>query len=315
VTEAEIGVMQAWIQHDVFYSTARNAAIPMLLPNDFSLASPSTLAYARRKFGLDSSQMKNLTVDCARDLLQRMFPAMQRTEGKYYNGALYSLIPRTGCHILSRRSTDRPVKICVSHEDGRKSEIRFESVAYNTGLLDALVSLIDALPTQGNARRQRLDAGHMHALGYRSSTGRQYAPTRNPDIKLKVKTFATLAALQLRVSMPDVHAEIRANTSIRDLDDMGGSIAASATIYPTLNFENSAHFDPRDKSKTWAVWANPASDANNWFFVFPDLSINNSQGVAFKLFHGASMAWDGRIHRHCTSVAEGNQRYSCGLVA
>ena len=85
------------------------------------------------------------------------------------------------------------------------------------------------------------------------------------------------------------------------------------------NLGNASHFDYKDKSISISLWAEtkPGS-SHNWYFILPNLSINDLDGVVITLKHGAVISWDGRIYRHCTSVTDGvgesendNHVYGC----
>jgi carnitine O-acetyltransferase len=295
---------------------APDNAIPLLLPSDFSQSPLDIKTFARQKLGLGSKDLKDVKPEHAIKLLEPMNCGFKRKPSKYYRSVFYRQIREAGCYIIDARSFDAPVRVSVSLPDGKTTDINVESAAHNKLLLKALVSLVEALPRQGNARRHRCEGGQMFALGKRTPTSEVYAPTTNPEIATKMSGFSRKAARQMRLSMRHAFDDIRINSSYHHTKEMGGLIGAGTAIYPTKNFASSAHIDPRDTSLTWCVWAHTGSAPDDWFFVFPDVSIGGSKGVAFKLAHGTMMSWDGRLVRHCTSIStsKGN-RYSCGFVA
>jgi hypothetical protein len=85
----------------------------------------------------------------------------------------------------------------------------------------------------------------------------------------------------------------------------GTQYGAGTCRFVSRGLVNSLHADLKDKSCTYAILSDPEGiKAEHWYFVFPNLSINGSTGVGFKLFHGAVVSWDGRLLRHCTSAPE-----------
>jgi hypothetical protein len=73
------------------------------------------------------------------------------------------------------------------------------------------------------------------------------------------------------------------------------------TLYTTINYTNSAHWDFAGVSYTLLSGYTLVSSPMSCIFIFLDLCINRSQGVAFTLFRRAAISWDGRILHHCTS--------------
>ena len=65
------------------------------------------------------------------------------------------------------------------------------------------------------------------------------------------------------------------------------------------NLANSSHCDVFDFSRGWAGWVKRdprAPDPERWALLFPDV------GLVIHLCDGVCVSWDGRVHRHCTSV-------------
>jgi hypothetical protein len=73
----------------------------------------------------------------------------------------------------------------------------------------------------------------------------------------------------------------------------------------SANLGNAAHIDVNDKSRTYAVFCQNrfCPEVKGWYLLFPTLSYKGSNGTAIRLYHGAAVSWDGRILRHCTSIA------------
>jgi hypothetical protein len=98
---------------------------------------------------------------------------------------------------------------------------------------------------------------------------------------------------------------------------MGGITSPSCSMDVSCNLGNSSHYDIGDGSVGFSVWVelNPGK-AENWYFILPNVLVNVSgityHGIAIKLYHGLSIAWDGRVVRHATSITEvGNKTNGC----
>ena len=94
---------------------------------------------------------------------------------------------------------------------------------------------------------------------------------------------------------------------------MGGVEAPSCSMDVSCNLGNATHFDVTDGSVGYSIWVElEPNTASNWYFVLPNVLIRNNDvsysGVAIKLFHGVSIAWDGRMIRHGTSLTETNSK-------
>ena len=70
---------------------------------------------------------------------------------------------------------------------------------------------------------------------------------------------------------------------------------------------NSSHIDSGDESVGIATWVEEICDrAQNWFFLLPSTTLTDdpSKAVVIKLSHGLTIAWDGKVLHHCTSVTD-----------
>jgi hypothetical protein len=88
------------------------------------------------------------------------------------------------------------------------------------------------------------------------------------------------------------------------------SATATATVELVATDEDSA-----DASRSTAFWVEEEpGGAKNWWFIFPDVSIDGSKGVVIKLFHGIGISWDGSKIKHCSSITDtgdNNNVYGC----
>jgi hypothetical protein len=86
----------------------------------------------------------------------------------------------------------------------------------------------------------------------------------------------------------------------------------------SIDLANASHYDVHDASYGYSIWTEKKpGTATNWYFVLPNMipliKGNQTNGIAVKLSHGTIISWDGRIHRHCTSITNtGNQNHAYG---
>ena len=73
---------------------------------------------------------------------------------------------------------------------------------------------------------------------------------------------------------------------------------------------NVAHIDKGDACPGMATWVETIpGKATDWYFVLPNVVLDGrpnktARGTIIKLQHGVSIAWDGRILHHCSTVRE-----------
>jgi hypothetical protein len=213
------------------------------------------------------------------------------------------------------------VDIVITLADGTESLVQIGSAATEKGMLNAIVDLGKVLPTTGNARRGVGDVGHMHALGYRSTvSGTVYAATLKPEIADAMEVASSSVGKYMKKKWPLEYNDIRRkeklkSSDLQSLKQMGGKDGPGNVIMMSKNLGNSSHFDIADKSRSFGIWVEEQpGGANNWYFILPDVSINESKGLVIKLFHGAVITWDGSKIRHCSSMTEpgnNNNVYGC----
>ena len=77
----------------------------------------------------------------------------------------------------------------------------------------------------------------------------------------------------------DIRDKVRevSSWSLPHMKELGGNDAIGRTIMFSKNLGNASHFNFKDKSVSIAIWAETKpGNANNWYFVLPNLSITNS---------------------------------------
>ena len=88
--------------------------------------------------------------------------------------------------------------------------------------------------------------------------------------------------------------------------DCGGSFLGDhfpQTLDLSVNLGNESHYDIRDNGPSIGLWLKAGDRSiqnDNWYFILPNSSIDNSKGVAIQLSHGTLIEWDGTKIKHCT---------------
>ena len=71
------------------------------------------------------------------------------------------------------------------------------------------------------------------------------------------------------------------------------------------NLIHSMHFDVNDTSQCIATFTeHKVGEASGWYFILPNVTIDGKRGIAIKLHHKVTIAWDRRVIWHCSSVSD-----------
>ena len=85
------------------------------------------------------------------------------------------------------------------------------------------------------------------------------------------------------------------------------------------NYCNASHIDFRDISNSIIIWSEDIPNrAQKWRFIFPNISINGSDGLVVIIRNGLSLSFDGKVIRHCTAKCdpgENNNVYGCAFAS
>ena len=121
----------------------------------------------------------------------------------------------------------------------------------------------------------------------------------------------------LASSLPTEFQEIKDGQKGIDIDSSVGGDGSLHTFSVSCDLGNSSHVDGRDESVGIATWVEEKpGTAQNWFFILPNTTLvdNPSKAVGIKLSHGLTIAWNGKVLHHCTSVTEtGNNNHVYGI--
>jgi hypothetical protein len=240
------------------------------------------------------------------------------TKRLYNNGVKYGSIP-DDCFVLDVRDEAAcRVKLNVTLPEAdpkldrpvpETTEIIVIDARSDTRCIEDLTELSDIVQhTKGNnncRQKEKVD-GKMTVLGWSKIEKKEmFKPTRRICVRQSLKRVTREMACQMRLVCPEMWSTF-SEYNIPGKDPlMGGAFGAGQQMVCSENLGNAAHIDVNDKSRTYAKWTKNryCPKVKMWYLLFPNLSYKGSHGVAIKLFHGAAVSWDGRLVRHCTTIA------------
>jgi hypothetical protein len=217
----------------------------------------------------------------------------------YFDGYQY-------INIAKHYPTD--VSINVGGEHCSKIQIRNIS---NECLFNAIRKLGQLLGSSNNARLSQKDLGKKYALGYRDYKKRvQYKLGGNTLIKDAMRHICELIHPVCNLLFPNEYKDLISSTELDSskLYEMGGQdYYMGQQMFFTTDYTNSSHIDHNDETNTIAIWVEEKNNcAEDWNFIYPNLSIGEYQGLVIKLQSGLMMTWDGSKIRHCSTVGKLN---------
>ena len=191
------------------------------------------------------------------------------------------------------------------------STVRVRCSLSDTEYIDSIVSLNKTLQ-KGNCRKDVGDLGHMIALGARGGMhgNKLYKATTEGDTPHRLKEAMRQTSRHVKKVFPQEAKEIseafqRSGAVVPDMFD--GDDVFWSNIIVSKNFANAPHFDPGDGSKCIVTWTEKCPGmAKNWYLVLPNATLDGKRGLAIRLRHGVTVAWDGRLIYHCTSQTDVN---------
>ena len=241
---------------------------------------------------------------------------------KYVNGGLHKSLPE-GVLILDSfemGAIDLDIEILGDEPQeyqANRTRIAIRNASPEKKLLRAVQNVGKELGKlkKGNARAHNDDVGKMFGLGDRvGNDGRRvpFALMNSGNIASAVQHSSIAAAAFASKAFPQVLATIRQLEKCAGLcpsREMGGRMGVSSTGDQSDGLGNASHFDINDASQGFSVWAEEKEGATlNWYFLLPNVTVIHEgktyNGVAIRLAHGVAITWDGRLVRHCSSVAK-----------
>lgn len=234
-------------------------------------------------------------------------------------GALYNNL-FGGYHTVDPMMGDFDLKITLSSTQMSIVRVRLVSPEEGKGrdtLLQSIISLGKTFRGPGNSRGSRVgDVGGMHAVGIRStSPNKLFVGTEERASKIMLASNLMRHWMEdyMRSDLLDILSNDVNVDSRKPLHFMPEGPGSRVIV--SVDLANSAHYDIGDASVSVAVWVEEKpGEAENWYFVLPNVSYQGKAGLVVKLCHGAAISWDGREIFHCTSKTRpgvGNKVYGC----
>lgn len=245
----------------------------------------------------------------------RMFRQNCFTRRKFVSGALYGFLYDNLVQIISpKKGKIIRLIVMLKSSDGKAVKYSQVKIVYDpssTGkYLVACNSLAKSLSSKAGitCRHNQHDLGKMRVFGYgKKQSGENgiykitYQNRRTEDDISKVAQLCR-----------QYYSECGLQEEIRDIEEnsnnpiiplMKGCICSR--IVQSENLMNSAHFDVNDTSRCIATFTEQkVGEASGWYFILPNVTIDGKRGIAIELHHGVTVAWDGRVIWHCSSVSD-----------
>lgn len=166
----------------------------------------------------------------------------------------------------------------------------------------------------GNCRHYTRDQGTMVIMGWRRTDYTAYASNLRVE---NLKETMTLATHHFRELFPQQVLEI----SIRSLpvrnNVPGLEYSAVSELIVSKDLVNACHIDFKDESYSVTTWLETKpGGTKSKYFMLPFTSKDGIKSLVFPIVDGQSIAWDGRILKHCSSagvVAPDNSVYGLFL--
>lgn len=240
---------------------------------------------------------------------------------RYIKGSQHKRIPDS-CLVLDQRVVgDFDLQVVCRSSNGSAREISrvqctsiFEKKRTMSLLKKGARRVKDVT---GNCRRLNLDHGHMYGLG-EMICGGQGKKLRETNITKELDAGGLLSDICVSVKEELID---RLSTVIPAMEraerecgrtvpvHLGGEDGITSSMNLSNGLANASHYDVGDGSVGFSVWVELIRGAStNWFFVMPNVLVRYEgvtyQGLAIQLFSGCTIAWDGRIIRHATTITE-----------
>jgi len=243
----------------------------------------------------------------------RLDKASVRRHRKFVYGAIYESLFAGYCEI---DPVDSDYDLMVTLSSEITSVLRIRLVAPDDGvgktnLLASVVALGRSLKGPGNARGNRVgDVGAMHAIGLKSASSKEIFKTCESSLQKVAVASATMREWLEDNLRDDLREIVQADANLNVQYPTSMATGPGSRLMISVNLGNSPHYDTGDTSRSIAIWVEEKpGQAENWFFVLPNVSIKGSQGVAIKLVHGVVISWDGRVVFHCSSNPKRSGRF------
>jgi hypothetical protein len=283
------------------------------------LLTPSLIVPRRGEDGEVCEPTRYAKRGCARLAYLDRMDSSRRRHRKFCDGFLYNTI-FVGFKLVE--STLEGTDIVVTLQDGTESMIRIRRLhdKDHRHVIDDFRAIQRTMGVQGNVRGAKVgDMVHMYALGQKSTRGGEeieYSPTQNCKCEMQKFSETFRSMLEETDYLKDQVKSIDDAKTIKRHGPAGSfPEGPGVNLMVTKNIGNSGHYDTSDDADSVARWVeDKPGHACNWFFVLPNVSIENKHGVVIRIQQGTMIGWDGRNIYHCSSVPKpgpGNDVWAC----
>jgi hypothetical protein len=147
---------------------------------------------------------------------------------------------------------------------------------------------------------------YMMMFSHDVSTGMPYASILQfdksdgdaDDAMISLANFGSMLEAAIASQFQDVVDNIKVLEQHAGISRVG---SAAHSIDVSINLVNAAHYDMGDAGYGVGLWLSESGKSHdNWYFLCPNSSIDQSDGVAIKLDHGIMIQWNGSELKHCT---------------
>jgi hypothetical protein len=204
----------------------------------------------------------------------------------------------------------------VKKQNTATSMLRVRSAYDEPNYLNSLLLIDTKLKGEkGGIRQGRGDVGVMWQLGIKNrgtKEQRKYKATECcswNNIPL-VPMMNTFMSDFFHKSFPSEFHEIQLGNRGIDIDNSVGGDGSLHTFSVSCDLGNASHVDSGDESVGISTWVEEKpGTAKNWFFILPNTTLmdDHSKAVVIKLSHGLSIAWNGKVLHHCTSITDAGE--------
>ena len=245
---------------------------------------------------------------------QRVYNERIRAEtwkhNKYVNGALYNNFFSDKYVIIDPWDVDGADQIKIEIKIGYQKTTTIDIKLAEKGYVEALLAFDNQAVWYeggklGNTQRKKQAArGKMDVMGWNGRNGKAYV---GYDAFEGIASKLTNATNQYLMKDFKKHSE-RIKRFTRNVPRAPGMEKAFFSEWTrSYDLVNAAHVDAGDACVGIATWIEKVPGrAKDWFFILPNLVLDGAgeRGTLIRLRHGLTIAWDGRLLHHCSSVGE-----------
>ena len=293
------------------------------------------------------------SVDEARHLYKKLQSINWKKRNKYVPGALYKNM-FDECFVVLDHDVEGDFNIRIDYTPSRKERknskgvctglslvpmaftwVKVRSAYVKTNYLRALLAVDNQLDVnKGTVRQSRGDVGHMWQVGLKKrglmteeTLKKYYKATESTfivsdNVNIRSSTLPTMNYFMssfFQSAFPNEFMEIHEGNKGIQIEKAVGGDGSLHTFSISCDLGNASHVDSGDESVGISTWVeNKPGKAKNWYFILPNTTLldDPTKAIVIKLSHGLTIAWDGRVIHHCTSITDtGEENHVYGNFA